>query len=100
MEGRSAVSSDQLCAVCGKPGTSKWTVGNRDETNNLSLCLTHAEPVRMLLGLTPGTAKNYDNPGHEQLSRKWVHVQREFQPMDWFPLHAPGEDSHSNQQAG
>lgn len=80
--------SEIVCDVCGEPGVSEAVVQMGELENRLLLCMIHADPVRMLLNLTPRNRQRYANPGSEPLSRMWITTPPGLTPLDWMPTPA------------
>jgi hypothetical protein len=75
----------EVCDVCKKPGVTPWQVAQGDRKNKLMLCLIHSDPLRMLLNLTPDSAKRYRNPGKQALTRMHITAPKTVTPLDWMP---------------
>lgn len=79
-------TAPRVCAICGNPGTVRWTVGVGSRATFVSLCPTDAEPLKLVLeaGERVAAGAEAPAPGAPELPRKQPR-KNIFEPLDWTP---------------
>lgn len=79
--------SEEVCAICGQPGVTQWTIHSPGKAAIVKLCILHSKPFHEAVDAAGTAPKREEEPEWKKATELPRRATRRppLEPLDWTP---------------